>query len=389
MAHSFAVGAAYAGLILTVACSCGSSQQDNEPPAPQPVDVTFVVTVPNDTPEADTVSVMGSFTDWQSTALTRRADGRHVGTFTLMTMEAASFRFTRGAWERVEMTSDGFSVDDRQLMVAPTDDDTEVELTVSAWADRLWPRASRSGRIEIWRPTAWPDRRVWTYLPPGYATSTARYPVLYMLDGQNVFDAGTSFVGEWNVDETIERLIRDQEIKPIIVVAVDNAGAQRIDEYTPVAVQQTGGDGGPHLDRIVADVKSEVDQRFRTLTGRDDTAMSGSSLGGLMSLYAAYARPEVFGAVAALSPSIWWGDRWIVDYIEAQAKYDGRIYMDMGTLEQGSAIADLRAMAQVLRAQGFVDEQDLVVVEAAGAGHNEAAWRGRVPDILRLLYPPQ
>src|SRR5262249_10569905 len=150
-------------------------------------------------------------------------------------------------------------------------------------------------------------RRFWVYLPPGYHDSSARYPVLYMLDGQNVFDRLTSFVGEWKVDETLERMIPAGEVAPIIVVAIDNGGTARIGEYTPWSDPGDGGGAGAaHLTAIADVLVPHIDATYRTQTGPTHTGIAGSSLGGLMALYATYARPDRFGRNAALSPSIWW-----------------------------------------------------------------------------------
>ncbi len=387
------------GLVLLGGLGCSSDATgSNDPVDPvdpgdvQPIEIVFAVTVPDDTPLDDSVYVTGDFQGWVPDAaasqLRRRSDGVYTATLTFTPRETVRFRFIRGDWPRVEVAADGFSIEDRTYVPNPSDEGQEVSFTVQAWADLAWPRATRAGRIEIWRPAAWPDRRVWTYLPPGYATSTDRYPVLYMLDGQNVFDLGTSFAGEWNVDETCEQLITTQQMRPLIVVAIDNGSEDRIAEYTPTADPTFGGgQGDAHLDRIIDDVKAEVDVRFRTLTGPETTGVAGSSLGGLMALYAAYTRGGTFGRAAALSPSLWWADRWIIDFIGARAKFEGPVYMDMGTLESGQGIADLRAMAEVLRSQGFVDEADLWVFEDPAGAHNELAWRRRFPDALRRLFP--
>ena len=211
-----------------------------------------------------------------------------------------------------------------------------------------------------------------------------------MLDGQNVFDAFTSFGGvEWGVDEALEAAIPLGEVEPMIVVAVDNGGGQRIDEYTPWADSSVGGGGAAdaHLAAIVDVLMPYVDANYRTMIGAENTGISGSSLGGLMTLYATYARPEMFGRNAALSPSIWWDSQHIVSYSESSTKPASHVWMDMGTAESASAIGDLHAMRDVMVAQGFVLGVDLEVVEDPGAGHNEAAWARRFPDVLRFLFP--
>lgn len=249
-------------------------------------------------------------------------------------------------------------------------------------------------------------RRVWVYLPPGYEDAPdARYPVLYMLDGQNVFDRATSFAGEWKVDETCEALIAGGAMRPILVVAVDNAGSERLNEYAPWRDASVnggaGGGGDPHLQAITSVLVPYIDENYRTLPAPENRALAGSSLGGLMALYAAYAHAGTFGLGAALSPSLGWDEQHAMRFVEASRKPAGsRIYMDMGTLEaghiedqDGNGIDDyielLRALRDVLIEQGFVLGSDLMVVEDEGARHHETSWAARLPGMLTFLFPPQ
>jgi predicted alpha/beta superfamily hydrolase len=211
-----------------------------------------------------------------------------------------------------------------------------------------------------------------------------------MFDGQNVFDARTSFSGEWRVDEALEAGIPAGRVAPIIVVAVDNGGASRVDEYTPWVGTfngQPGGGGGVEHLRVIAEVlKPWVDQNHRTLPGPESTGLAGSSLGGLMGVSAAYTRPDVFGRVAALSPSVWWSGERLVEFVTQQPKPAVRLWTDMGTAE--GSIAPFRRLRAALLADGFVEGADLRTVEVAGAGHIEAAWAARMPDVLAYLFPP-
>jgi predicted alpha/beta superfamily hydrolase len=276
---------------------------------------------------------------------------------------------------------------------------------VARWADGTPPPSTITGNIETTvMPGFLGGRRIWVYLPPDYGTNTeARYPVLYMFDGQNVFDDATSFAGEWKVDEALEMLIPDGDVRPIIVVAVDNGGAKRIEEYTPwTDPERGGGQGGAHLQAIIDTLIPYIDQTYRTLATRENRALAGSSLGGLMSLYAAYEHDDVFGQVAALSPSLWWDDEHMRRHADAAgAKPAVRVYMDMGTLEEGNLVDEdpqndiddnidqLRAMRDELVGQGFVLDTDLKVVEAQDARHSETYWAMRFPDVVKLLFPPQ
>jgi predicted alpha/beta superfamily hydrolase len=245
-------------------------------------------------------------------------------------------------------------------------------------------------------------RRCWVYLPPGYATSHDRYPVLYMHDGQNLFDARASFAGEWQVDETCDRLILAGEIPPLLVIGIDNAGAGRIREYTPWpdAARGDGGGADTYLTAIRDVLIPEVNRRFRTRTGPSNTWTAGSSLGGLVSAYAGFAYDSTFGRVAALSPSYWWGGQSLTRWAARRPRPAlERFYQDMGAMERGQLVDDnangvndeieyLRAMADVLRAHGFRDGASLKSYEAPGHRHHEAFWAQRLPGVLRFLATP-
>jgi predicted alpha/beta superfamily hydrolase len=179
-------------------------------------------------------------------------------------------------------------------------------------------------------------------------------------------------------------------VAPLIVVAVDNGGQDRIPEYTPWPDPNYPGSGlgVEHLAAFTDVLVPWVNAHYRTLTGPAHTGIGGSSLGGLMTLYALHARPDVFGKLLAMSPSIWWDGREILDFAATSPKPASRVWMDMGTAECDTCIPDLRAMRDVLVGQGFVVGQDLTVVEDPLAMHNEAAWSRRFPDAVKYLFPP-
>ncbi len=357
------------------------------------VELTLLVQPPAGTPRGDTVYVAGDFQAWNPAdpahALVRRPDGDHQLVLRLAVGQTIEFKFTRGGWPQVEKDAAGAEIMNRSLTV--TGAGTQV-FRVARWADHPSAGRSLSGDVqEHSLPGFLGGRRLWVYRPPSYLSDpNARFPVLYMLDGQNVFDASTSFSGEWGVDEALESLIPTGDVKPLIVVAIDNGGGSRLDEYTPwrgtYQGSPAGGGGITHLTAIVDTLKPWVDANFRTRPGPADTGFSGSSLGGLMSVYAAYARPDVFGRIGALSPSIWWSNQQLVAFVNAEPKPAGvRLWVDMGTQE--GSISELPLLAAALRADGFVDGQDLRVVEVPGGTHIEAAWRARFPDVLRFLFP--
>ena len=239
-----------------------------------------------------------------------------------------------------------------------------------------------------------PKRAVRVWIPPGYgerASRRRRYPVLYLHDGQNLFDGATSFLPgkEWRVDETCDRLIRAGRIEPLIVVGIDNAGAARMAEYTPSPDPRypAGGQGDLYGRFLVEEMKPFVDRTYRTKTGPQDTGLGGSSLGGLISMHLGLKHPHVFGKLAVVSPSVWWDSRAIVTSVDAlPGPLPQRIWLDIGTQESRDAVPDARRLRDALLAKGWQNEVSLRYFEDRGAAHNEVAWAGRMEAILTFLF---
>lgn len=236
------------------------------------------------------------------------------------------------------------------------------------------------------------DRTVVVYLPPGYdANARDRYPVLYLHDGQNVFDAATSFAGEWHVDETAQALITVGDIEPIIVVGVYNTGEHRINEYTPTLLRDigSGGRADAYGGMLVKELKPFIDATYKTLPDAANTAIGGSSLGGLLTMHVGIRHSATFSKLAALSPSVWWDDRVILKEVDAlPKKLPQRIWLDAGTREGPETIADARLLRDALVAKGWVVGEDLHYLEAVGGEHNEASWGARIGPVLEFLFPP-
>lgn len=236
------------------------------------------------------------------------------------------------------------------------------------------------------------ERTILVYLPPGYrARAALRYPVLYLQDGQNVFDKATSFGEEWHVDESAQSLIEAAQIEPLIVVAIYNTGEHRLDEYAPTKVADKGGGGsaGNYGRMLVEEIKPLIDDKYKTLPSAASTGLGGSSLGGLVTMYLGLRYPTVFNRLAVLSPSIWWDQRLIVREVEKlNAKLPLKIWLDAGTGEGQDVVNDARALRDALVAKGWVLDHDLHYLEAEGAQHNESAWASRIGDVLKWLYPP-
>ncbi len=232
------------------------------------------------------------------------------------------------------------------------------------------------------------------YLPEDYRHSRRRYPVLYFQDGQNLFDPSTAYLGQnWNLHHTLDSLVRHGAVSPLILVGIDNAGVARIDEYTPSRspAHGHGGKARRYCQMLIKEVKPWVDAHFRTLPDADHTGLGGSSLGGLLTLYAGLRFPRIFGRLAAMSPSVWWDCRSILGYGERfRDSHRPRIWLDTGGNEGDNpqqVIADTRTLRAVLVNKGWRDGIDLRYVEDAEATHHESAWGRRAAPMLHYLFP--
>ncbi len=259
------------------------------------------------------------------------------------------------------------------------------------------PGARLSGRFDLlhdFRSAALGGTRlVSIYLPPGYDTSDGRYPVLYLQDGQNLFDPGRAFVPgqDWGLDETAEALIHAGLIGPLILVGIDHGGVERIHEYTPShdRRRQAGGRLVAYRTFVTDELKPWIDARYRTRPEAAATCIAGSSLGGLAALEIGLARPDVFGRVAALSPSLWWDGRRSLDRArELDDRLPVTIWLDAGTHEGPGVLHHARMLKNILRYHGWRIGIDLHYREVAGGGHSEVDWARRAGDVLRALFPP-
>jgi predicted alpha/beta superfamily hydrolase len=236
------------------------------------------------------------------------------------------------------------------------------------------------------------ERDVIVYVPGIYERRPDLYfPVLYMQDGQNLFDPATSFINGmyWRVGETADRLIAEGAIQPLIIVGIYNTGKRRLREYTPSRDRKLGGGGADRYGRMLTrEIKSFIESQYRALPGPANTGIAGSSLGGLVTLYLGLRFRKIFGKVAVLSPSVWWDQRWIVNYVgRTRVEPKPRIYLDCGTQESAHESEDVRKLRDVFVGRGWREGHDLRYQEIEGGQHNEAAWAQRVDPFLRFLFP--
>lgn len=227
-------------------------------------------------------------------------------------------------------------------------------------------------------------REVHVYLPEGYDSGRNHYPVLYMHDGQNIFDTSRGHQGKtWNAQETLNQLIKKRLIRPVVVVAVDNS-KQRTFDYTHDRDSRHGGGGADHyLDMIVRELMPAIEKHVRVKKESSSTGMMGSSLGGLVSLYAGGKYPHIFGLVGALSPSLWWNNASILSFLKSSSDLPQKIYVDSGTFG-GERPEDVKRLHGLLHRRL---RDGLRVYIGEGDDHSEKAWAKRFPFALIHLFP--
>jgi predicted alpha/beta superfamily hydrolase len=242
---------------------------------------------------------------------------------------------------------------------------------------------------QLYSPELGSHRDVLVAVPASATPTGRRYPVVYMHDGQNLFDPATSYAGHWELGATLA--YHALEGLEAIVVGIPNMGRRRRYEYSPFRDPMHGGGGGDRYLRFLCEtLKPRVDAAFPTLRDPASTAVAGSSLGGLISLYALFRRPETFGVAGVMSPALWFAGGAILDYVRRTPVPGGRIYLDIGTAEGADELREARQLRDLLVERGYRPGGNLVYVEDEGADHHEGAWARRLRETLPFLVarPP-
>ena len=352
-----------------------------------------ITSVPTNTSASDKIFVAGTFNNWNpgdsTKILTKQNDGAYTITFSPPT-GVLKFKFTRGSWATVEGTAAGGDISDRTFDYSGTAASTN--LSIAGWVGQSSQMSTAAANVKVLKtdfgmPQLNRSRKIWIYLPPNYALdSTKRFPVLYMHDGQNLFDKTTSFSGEWQVDETLN-LLHQMGDKGCIVVGIDNGGASRLNEYSPWRNVQynVGGEGVLYGKFIVETLKPYVDANFRTKNDRENTAVAGSSMGGLISMYLGAEYQNVFSKVGVFSPSFWFNDSC---YLHVQAKgkqFPMRYFFLAGQYEDATLVSKVDKMTTLLRGLGYSDA-DLKTVVRADGQHSEWFWAREFGDAYSWLF---
>jgi predicted alpha/beta superfamily hydrolase len=365
---------------------------------PAATSVRFRIEVPKTTPADAVVHLAGSSSalgGWKADGVRLARDGEHWTAVVELPPGRVEWKATLGTWERCEVLADGSERPNRVVEVGA--EPLLVEAVVALW--RTPPASTATGDIRVLGPVPSQSDRIegrpiQVRVPADYDRPEAkdrRHRVVYMLDGQNVFDAATSFAGvEWRADETVDALLAAGAIEPVIVVAIPNS-PRRMDEMTfdRDVARGAGGDGDQFLAWILDDVKPLVDSTYRTLSDRDGTILVGSSLGGLFALEAVARRSDRIGRAIAMSPSFWWADE---AFLKRSTGSDARrpepiaLWIDTGTDEARNApdghVDRARRFGRIF--EGVPTVRTMIV---DGGRHHESAWAARLGDALRFVLP--
>lgn len=355
--------------------------------------VQFAISsLPVKNPAGSNLFLAGSFNGWnpqdnnyrfQKNENARLNDSVGQGNYFLGTkLEDGMYEFkiTRGGWDKVECKKGGADIQNRFFKLKS---DTTINMTVEEWADNIEKKpgvstASKNVHIidtAFLIPQLNRTRRILIYLPPDYTTSKKRFPVLYMHDGQNVFDHLTSFAGEWGVDETLDSI--SDHGGEMIVVAIDHGGSKRINEYCPYDMEKFGkGEGDKYVDFLVKTLKPFVDKNYRTLKSKQNTFIAGSSMGGLISMYAVLKYPKLFGGAGVFSPAFWIGPE-IFDDIKAKgSKVNTKIYFYCGEQEGENMVPYTEKAFSEMRK---VSHSKMVCIIRPDGKHSEWVWKEEFP----------
>jgi predicted alpha/beta superfamily hydrolase len=332
--------------------------------------------------------IAGSFNNWnpanEEFMFQRKGNGQFYIDLKLVAGNY-EYKITRGSWKEVECKAGGVEKENRVLQISK---DETISISIAAWKDNFSAKEIRhtaTSNVKIidtafYIPQLKRKRKISIYLPENYVASKNRYPVMYMHDGQNVFDEATSFAGEWGVDEFLDSAM----VKQCIVVAIDNGGDKRMNEYSPYdftldskIVKGNKGEGQKYVDFLAKILKPFIDKNYRTLKESKNTFITGASMGGLISLYAVLKYPKVFGGAGVFSPSVWICKEDILKLIRANGKKaKSKIYFYCGKLEGEDMVPDMLLVFQELAA---VSKAKMITVIRDDGKHNEPTWRKEFP----------
>lgn len=353
---------------------------------------TFVIKdYPANTPQADKIYMSGDFEGWSGGQIgfqLKMNKGFYCLSFP-KSDKTIHYKFTRGSWDSVEVNEDGKQIANRSYSFLEEKD--SVFIHIEKWDDLSPDPSTVSKNVHLVQEsfkmeTMGKERTIYIYLPENYKNAQEQYPVLYMHDGQNLFDQSRSYSGEWEVDETMDKLGQNEDLQ-LIVVGIDNGGMDRIDEYSPWTLKNhpSKQEGDAYIKFITQNLKPYIDQNYRTLSDKENTGIMGSSLGGLISFYAALQYPEIFGRAGIFSPSFELVSE-SNSFAVQHGKIEGsKIYFLSGDSESEHMVSRMEETMELMINSGFPVNNIKSKIVKDGQ-HNEKLWREGFENAVKWLY---
>ena len=357
------------------------------------VNVTFQIIATPLTHKNEKVFIAGSFNSWSPNSVEYSFPPSENGISSFTTKMAKGFyeyKFTRGDWTKCETKNNGKDIDNHSIRIV---NDTTILVSIAGWKDdfaqkQIKRKHTASKNVSLLDtafliPQLNRTRRIWVYLPKDYKTGK-RFPVIYMHDGQNLFDESVAGFGEWGVDEFLDSLPSNKES---IIIGIDNGGTKRMSEYNPYEFRNFGkGEGDLYVDFLAKTLKPFIDKRFHTIPSRANTFVAGSSMGGLISLYAVLKYPLVFGGAGIFSPAFWTASGIDEDVKKLAPHINGeKLFFYAGGKESNEMIPDMKRIESILRSKS--PNSGIKEITDPEAQHNEAAWRKYFPQFYYFIRP--
>lgn len=355
--------------------------------------VTFIINkLPDDHNYNNNIYISGDFEGWSGGKEQYKLEQDKTSYFITIPRfsESIKFKFTLGSWEAVECDVNGNIIENRFYDFYKSQDSVNVQIINWSDSKSIANKSTSTYNVHVFSegfkmPQLNRERKIWIYLPPNYENSKKTFPVLYLQDGQNMFDDATSFAGEWQIDETLNELSKSKRLN-LIVVAIENGGEKRLSEYSPWENKKYGiAEGEAYVEFIVHTLKPAIDQAYRTKTAGNHTAIMGSSMGGLISHYAGLKYPKVFGKVGVFSPSFWYADE-IYNFTKTHSdlKYV-KLYYLVGDEESIDMVQNTESMMEIMKRNGFSKKNLFLKVVPKGT-HGESLWRAEFEEAIRWLF---
>ena len=348
-----------------------------------------VTSIPIGTPPNSDIYVAGTFNNWNAGEDAYKMTNNHDGTYSITFYPRpvhTEYKFTRGNFETIEGSAAGTFMANRVFNYDGTPQN--IEASIVGWEYVAGTHTTTTNvqllEDEFYIPQLNSSRKLWIYLPPDYGITDKKYPVIYMQDGQTLFDAFYSASGEWKIDETMDNLFMQGDFGAI-VVGITNGGIERTNEYSPWGNFQVIGKGKAYADFVAHTLKPYIDKTYRTMPERENTAIAGSTLGANIALYTAIEYQDIFGKVGLFSPAFWVTDSTFIHLQEKGIQKNLRIYFVAGSRETDSNIAEMQRVYDALARAGQ-DENEMRFLSEPDGAHSEWFWGRSYPDAYKWLF---